>query len=469
MSELPHSAPPLPPEIDQANRRALAVGLYNHCWELLEIPDRTLEQDAELIHAAHASRYHWGEIRTPSAAVAGRVDVRAGLLGAKARRAGPLACAASARARRSRGCAAAEEWDSAGHLRGDGPGIVRGGRRTTQGPTGRRDAGALAAARASADDRQVIERDLATLAGVARGPRGAGSRPAARRRPATRRTPTVRVRCPRATTRGSRRGCRTRPPGTPPPSRSSTSPSATTGATPGTARPAAVNDLSLAVPAGKICVLVGPSGCGKTTSLKMVNRLVEPTVGPDPDRRHGRRRPGRHRAAPRASATSSSRSACSPTRRSPRTWRRCPGCSAGPRRGGASGPRSCSTSSGSTRRRTRAATRSSSRAASSSASGSPGRSPPTRRSCSWTSRSAPSTRSSASGSRTSSCASRRRSARRSSSSPTTSTRPSRWATASPSSPRAACWPSSARRPRSWPARQRRSSPASSAATAASSA
>ena len=43
--------------------------------------------------------------------------------------------------------------------------------------------------------------------------------------------------------------------------------------------PGAVNDLSLAVPAGKICVLVGPSGCGKTTTLKMVNRLIEPTSG----------------------------------------------------------------------------------------------------------------------------------------------------------------------------------------------
>ena len=43
--------------------------------------------------------------------------------------------------------------------------------------------------------------------------------------------------------------------------------------------PGAVNDLSMKVPAGKICVLVGPSGCGKTTSLKMVNRLIEPTSG----------------------------------------------------------------------------------------------------------------------------------------------------------------------------------------------
>ena len=47
----------------------------------------------------------------------------------------------------------------------------------------------------------------------------------------------------------------------------------------GTGRPGAVEDLSLEVPAGRICVLVGPSGCGKTTSLKMVNRLIEPTSG----------------------------------------------------------------------------------------------------------------------------------------------------------------------------------------------
>jgi osmoprotectant transport system ATP-binding protein len=47
----------------------------------------------------------------------------------------------------------------------------------------------------------------------------------------------------------------------------------------GTGHPGAVEDLSLEVPAAKICVLVGPSGCGKTTSLKMVNRLIEPTSG----------------------------------------------------------------------------------------------------------------------------------------------------------------------------------------------
>jgi len=41
----------------------------------------------------------------------------------------------------------------------------------------------------------------------------------------------------------------------------------------------AVDRLSLDIEAGDVVVLVGPSGCGKTTTLKMINRLVEPTSG----------------------------------------------------------------------------------------------------------------------------------------------------------------------------------------------
>ena len=41
----------------------------------------------------------------------------------------------------------------------------------------------------------------------------------------------------------------------------------------------AVDGLTLEIPAGKIVMLVGPSGCGKTTTLKMINRLIEPTDG----------------------------------------------------------------------------------------------------------------------------------------------------------------------------------------------
>ncbi len=47
---------------------------------------------------------------------------------------------------------------------------------------------------------------------------------------------------------------------------------------PGTAKPA-VDDLNLEIDEGETVVLVGPSGCGKTTTMKMINRLVEPTSG----------------------------------------------------------------------------------------------------------------------------------------------------------------------------------------------
>src|SRR5437016_3744119 len=41
----------------------------------------------------------------------------------------------------------------------------------------------------------------------------------------------------------------------------------------------AVDSLSLEAPSGQITVFVGPSGCGKTTSLRMINRMIEPTSG----------------------------------------------------------------------------------------------------------------------------------------------------------------------------------------------
>ncbi|HBH58225.1 MAG TPA: proline/glycine betaine ABC transporter ATP-binding protein, partial [Arthrobacter bacterium] len=41
----------------------------------------------------------------------------------------------------------------------------------------------------------------------------------------------------------------------------------------------AVDQLTMSIDKGSITVFVGPSGCGKTTSLRMINRMVEPTSG----------------------------------------------------------------------------------------------------------------------------------------------------------------------------------------------
>jgi osmoprotectant transport system ATP-binding protein len=41
----------------------------------------------------------------------------------------------------------------------------------------------------------------------------------------------------------------------------------------------AVSELSLDILDGEIVVLVGPSGCGKTTTMRLINRLIEPSAG----------------------------------------------------------------------------------------------------------------------------------------------------------------------------------------------
>lgn len=46
-------------------QRKIAVVLFNRVWDLMLRPDRTQEEDDEMVHAAHASRYHWGPIGKP--------------------------------------------------------------------------------------------------------------------------------------------------------------------------------------------------------------------------------------------------------------------------------------------------------------------------------------------------------------------------------------------------------------------
>jgi DNA-binding transcriptional MerR regulator len=59
-----HAMTASPPDqltsLDPATHRALGAALFNHVWTLLEKADRTADEDAEMVHAAHASRFHWG-------------------------------------------------------------------------------------------------------------------------------------------------------------------------------------------------------------------------------------------------------------------------------------------------------------------------------------------------------------------------------------------------------------------------
>jgi hypothetical protein len=54
--------PQSPPELGAATHRRLGVGLYNFSWTLMEKPDRTADETDLLIHAAHASCFHWRQV-----------------------------------------------------------------------------------------------------------------------------------------------------------------------------------------------------------------------------------------------------------------------------------------------------------------------------------------------------------------------------------------------------------------------
>ena len=52
-------------ESSAEEHRKFAINLFNLTWSLLDKKERTHEEDDKMVHAAHASRYHWGEIGTP--------------------------------------------------------------------------------------------------------------------------------------------------------------------------------------------------------------------------------------------------------------------------------------------------------------------------------------------------------------------------------------------------------------------
>lgn len=61
--------------IGEEQHRRLAIDLFNFVWTLLEKSERTTAEDDTMLHAAHASRFHWGEIGQPVNAARGEWQV----------------------------------------------------------------------------------------------------------------------------------------------------------------------------------------------------------------------------------------------------------------------------------------------------------------------------------------------------------------------------------------------------------
>ena len=154
---MPHPTPELSPDV----HRALGSGLFNRTWDLLAIEHRTAAQDDELIDTAHASAWHWCQVGNPANEARGhwlcsRVYAVLGMGETAlhhARRAVAIVEAGGAGIEDWDGPAAAEAMARALAVSGDLEGCA----------TWRSRAAAGLERIAEPEDREVIERDLATL------------------------------------------------------------------------------------------------------------------------------------------------------------------------------------------------------------------------------------------------------------------------------------------------------------------
>ena len=159
--EIPVPTPPPPPELAPEVHRALGAGLYNRCWDLLEVEDRTLDQDDELIATAYASAWHW--LQVGHAANRSRGHWMCSRVYAVLGRPEP----ALYHARRcveivEGGGEGIEDWDAPSAYEAMARALAVGGDLTAAAEWKARAAAAVAAI-AEPEDRSVIEGDLATL------------------------------------------------------------------------------------------------------------------------------------------------------------------------------------------------------------------------------------------------------------------------------------------------------------------
>jgi DNA-binding transcriptional MerR regulator len=155
------SSPTLP-----ETERQLAADLFNLVWTLLEQTGRTTEDDDRMIHAAHASRYHWGQVGGPEQLAIGEWQCARvySVLG----RAEPALhharrCLEIATAGRTAGTAnAVPDWLVASAHEGLARAYLVAGQRESA-LAARAEAGATLAKVEDPEDRQVVQDDLGSL------------------------------------------------------------------------------------------------------------------------------------------------------------------------------------------------------------------------------------------------------------------------------------------------------------------
>jgi len=150
-----------PTELDPATRRKLAADLFNHTWTLLERADRTPEQVDEMIHSAHASRYHWGEVPDHEAVNLARGEWQCSRVYAVLGRAEPALWHAR-RCLEINEAAGVADWDIASAYEAMARACLVAGDLAEVAAWKAKAVAALEAI-ADVDDREVIEGDIATL------------------------------------------------------------------------------------------------------------------------------------------------------------------------------------------------------------------------------------------------------------------------------------------------------------------
>lgn len=146
-------------DLDPATETALAKRLYNGVWALLEKADRTPEEDAAMIHLAHASRHHWGSVGTPQNLAIGEWQV-ARVYAELGR--GEPAVYHSERARAISEGAEIEDWCRASVLESLARSYAVAGDRATASDYRDRAVAAVATI-ADPEEREIIARDVESL------------------------------------------------------------------------------------------------------------------------------------------------------------------------------------------------------------------------------------------------------------------------------------------------------------------